>query len=498
MALSAAGVGRQVLSAAARLSCSTSSAPLRATISSVTAASATSSSLLPSLLCATHRATGATSPSHQREQRRFLNLHEYQSMRIMKEFHITTPKFAVASTAKEAEQEAATFLSESPSGDGEPVDFVVKAQVLAGGRGLGFFRENGYQGGVQVCESPREVGIVAEKMLGKTLVTKQTGKEGKLCNKVLVTERFFIRKEKYVAILMDRGAGGPILIGSARGGTSIEDIAHNYPESIHKMPIDINQGISEPRLREFAELLGFSGDRLEAACQCIRGLYELFRSKDCTQIEVNPLVETHDGRVLVCDAKLNFDDNAGFRQKDIFSQRDYSQEDPREVAADAADLNYIGLEGSIGCMVNGAGLAMATMDIIHLHGGSPANFLDVGGGADQHQIIEALKIIQQDKRANCVLVNIFGGIMRCDVIAKGLVAAAKEVGFDKPVVLRLEGTNKEAAKEVLKDVLTDPAYSALQLLQEDDFDKAAQLAVKVASVVDAAAKANLKVHISAP
>ncbi|OXB72112.1 UNVERIFIED_CONTAM: hypothetical protein H355_003859 [Colinus virginianus] len=404
----------------------------------------------------------------QTQQIRCLNLHEYQSMKLMQEFHINTPRFGVASTAKEAEREAAEFFSSEKAvdGDSEPVDFVVKAQVLAGGRGLGFFRENGYQGGVQICESPREVGIVADKMLGKTLVTKQTGKEGKLCNKVLVTERFFIRKERYVAILMDRGVGGPVLIGSARGGTSIEDIAHKHPESIHKMSIDICQGLSEARLREFAELLGFSGERIDAACQCIRGLYNLFRETDCTQIEVNPLVETHDGKVLVCDAKLNFDDNAAFRQKKIFGMRDVSQEDPREVAAEKAGLNYIGLDGSIACMVNGAGLAMATMDIVHLHGGAPANFLDVGGGAEQHQIVSALKIIQEDAKAKCVFVNIFGG------------------------------TNRNEARKVLAKVKTDPAYASLQLLQEDDFDKAAQLVVKVANIVDTVAKTNLKVRIS--
>lgn len=202
-------------------------------------------------------------------------------------------------------------------------------------------------------------------------------------------------------------------------------------------------GLPEARLREFGELLGFTGDRLDAACQCLRGLYDLFMKKDCTQIEVNPLVETHDGRVLVCDAKLNFDDNAAFRQKDIFSQRDFTQEDSREVEADKANLNYIGLEGSIGCVVNGAGLAMATMDIVQLYGGSPANFLDVGGSANQTQILSALSIIERDEKAKCVFVNIFGGIMRCDIIARGIAQAAKEINFSKPVVVSVLITKKE-------------------------------------------------------
>ena len=399
--------------------------------------------------------------------RRYLHLHEYQSLGVFSKFGVGVPRFEYA-TSPEAAAECAKRIT---GGKNEKV--VIKAQVLAGGRGLGHFKENGFKGGVKVCANPQEVSELSKNMIGKTLVTKQTGEAGKPCNGVLVSEFFTIAAEKYFAILMDRSFGGPVLVGSSKGGMSIEDVAHEYPDAIVKMPVDINTGISSAQAREMAEKIGFAGEACDAAVETIMGLYKTFIDCDCTMVEINPLSELTDGRVVVCDAKVNFDDNAAFRQKWIHDQRDRSQEDPREVEAAKFDLNYIGLDGSIGCMVNGAGLAMATMDLLKLFGGNPANFLDVGGSAQADQITAAFKILDQDPKVKSILVNIFGGIMRCDVVAEGIVQASKVLGLKKPVVVRLVGTNVEKGKKIIAD-------SGLKIYANDDLNAAAKKAVELA------------------
>jgi len=279
-----------------------------------------------------------------------------------------------------------------------------------------------------------------------------------------------LAREFYFAIMMDRASQGPMIIACAEGGTSIEDLAESNPEKIIKVPVNLQEGITDAQISKVVEGLTVSGDK-QAAGEQIRALYQLFVDKDCTMVEVNPLAEDVDGNLIAADAKIGFDDNASFRQQDIFAQRDESQEDPREVAANKFDLNYIGLDGAIGCMVNGAGLAMATMDIVSMHGGTPANFLDVGGSATTEQIEAAFEIITKDERVKCILVNIFGGIMRCDVIAEGIVAASKNLDLQIPVVVRLEGTNVEQGKQILRD-------SGLALISADDLDDAAKKAVK--------------------
>jgi succinyl-CoA synthetase beta subunit len=343
---------------------------------------------------------------------------------------------------------------------------VLKSQILAGGRGLGTFT-SGLKGGVHVVSVQDAPGLAA-KMLGGTLVTKQTGSKGKPVNTLYVAKKMKLLKEMYFAILLDRKTSGPVVIGCGEGGTSIEELAEKYPDKIIKMPIDIRTGMTNGQALKIVEGLSIQTDK-NAAAEQIKGLYRLFCERDCTMVEVNPLAETADG-LLAADAKLGFDDNAAFRQKELFSMRDVTQDDPREVEASKYDLNYIGLDGNIGCMVNGAGLAMATMDIIKAHGGSPANFLDVGGNASEEQVVAAFKILTADPQVKAILVNIFGGIMRCDVIASGIVNAAKQVGVKVPLVVRLEGTNVEEGKNILKG-------SDVEILSAGDLDDAAMKAV---------------------
>lgn len=346
-------------------------------------------------------------------------------------------------------------------------EVVVKSQIYAGGRGLGTFT-NGLKGGVHICTVNKALDL-AKQMLGQTLVTKQTGAAGKPVNTLYVARKMKLKREMYFAILLDRKTAGPVMIGCSEGGTSIEDLAEKYPDKIIKIPVDIRTGLTDAQALQMAKGLAVTGD-LQAAAQQIKGLYKLFDSCDCTMVEVNPLAEDESGALIAADAKLGFDDNAAYRQKDIFAMEDESQLDPREVAAAKYDLNYIGLDGNIGCMVNGAGLAMATMDIIKLHGGAPANFLDVGGNASEQQVVEAFKILTSDKQVKAILVNIFGGIMKCDVIASGIVSAAKQVGVQVPLVVRLEGTNVEAGKKILKT-------SGIDIIAADDLDDAATKAV---------------------
>merc|ERR1712151_1017038 len=353
---------------------------------------------------------------------------------------------------------------------------VIKSQDLAGGRGLGYFKEDNFQGGVHIV--PKEkVAEVADKMLGKTLITKQTGAEGKPNNTLLIAEKVSIASEKYFAILMDRGSGGPLMIGSKTGGTSIEDIAEADPTAIIKMPVDIMAGLSVEQASSMATQMGFTGSQNKEAATLIQNLYNVFVKCDCTMLEINPLASLSDGRVLVCDSKVGFDDNAEFRQKAIFEKRDVSQENPIEVEAKKFDLNYIKLDGSIACMVNGAGLAMSTMDLLSILGGQPANFLDVGGASTVETMTAAFKIIMGDPNVKSIFVNIFGGIARCDHIAEAVVAGVKAVGGNdaiKPLVVRLEGTNVEKGMEIIKN-------SGVNAFLTNDFTTGAKKAVELAT-----------------
>lgn len=419
-------------------------------------------------------------PATQRQQVRRLNLHEYQALEIMKGYGVATPRGIPATTPAEAE---AAF--NAIRGDRTGVDVVIKAQALTGGRGLGRFK-NGFQGGVHMCTKPEHAREIAEKMLGQTLVTKQTGEKGIEVAKVFLVERVYMRREMYFSILMDRASQGPVIVASPAGGTSIEDVAEATPELIFKEAIDIKVGPTDAQVKRLATSLGADDAALPKLESMIRNLYNLFIGVDATLVEINPLAETAQGDIFACDAKLNFDDNAAFRHTEIFAQRDKSQEDPREVEASAYDLNYIGLDGNIGCLVNGAGLAMATMDIISLFGGKPANFLDVGGGATESQVKKAFEILQADDQVKSILVNIFGGIMRCDVIAAGIIAAAKDLGLSKPIIIRLAGTNVEKARELI-------ANSGYKMIVDDDLDGAAQKAVKIAEIVSQAQAAKIRV-----
>jgi len=396
---------------------------------------------------------------------RHLNVHEHISMEIFNEHGITTPDGHVAFTPEEAKDAYEKM--------GNPKELVIKAQVLSGGRGLGTFK-NGFKGGVHMISSPTQAFDHASQMLGQELVTKQNPK-GIMCNRVYLMEKMAIQNEMYLSLLMDRGYGGPVMVGSPAGGTAIEDVAASNPELIFKEPIDIQTGLTPEITARMATNLGLKeGSEAHAKAETLmNNLYSMFLKCDCTQVEINPLAETASGDVVVCDAKVNFDDNAEFRNKDIHAKRDTTQEDSREVEASAYDLNYIGLDGNIGCMVNGAGLAMSTMDIIQLKGGSPANFLDVGGGATEDQVTKAFEILNADPKVKAILVNIFGGIMKCDIIASGIIAAANKIGLEKPLVVRLEGTNVEAAQKLI-------ANSGIEVTLADNLDDAAEKAVSLA------------------
>jgi succinyl-CoA synthetase beta subunit len=392
-----------------------------------------------------------------------MNIHEYQAKELLQKFDVATTRGRVAATLDEAEQIAREL------GD---IDIVVKAQIHAGGRGKGSFK-NGFKGGVHVRKTPDEVRDVAAKMLGQILVTHQTGPAGRLVNKVLVAESADISREIYFAVLLDRATAAPLIVASTEGGVEIEAVAVKSPEKIIREPIDPLAGMQPYQARKLASQLGFESSQLKNASKLFDGLYRTFIAYDCSMVEVNPLVVTNKGEVLALDAKFNFDDNALYRHPEIAAMRDIAEEDPREVEASKHGLNYIGLDGNIACLVNGAGLAMATMDIIKFYGGEPANFLDVGGGATEEQVTEAFKILIADKKVKAILVNIFGGIMKCDVIAQGIIAAAKTVKLSVPLVVRLEGTNVERGKQLLKE-------SGLALIAADDLADAAQKVVKAA------------------
>jgi succinyl-CoA synthetase beta subunit len=396
-----------------------------------------------------------------------MNIHEYQARELFEKFGVATTKGAVASTPDEAVAVAEKLGTK---------EFVVKAQIHAGGRGKGTFK-NGYKGGVQLTDSVAQVREIAGKMLGQVLVTHQTGPEGKQVNKVLVAEPATIARELYFAILLDRASGAPVIIASTEGGVDIESVAEHTPEKIFREPIHPTLGLQPFQTRKIAKALGLDGKQIAAASKLFSAMFRLFVARDCSQIEVNPLVVTKTGELLALDAKFNFDDNALYRQPEIVALRDKTEEDPREVAASEHSLNYIGLDGNIACLVNGAGLAMATMDIIQYAGGKPANFLDVGGGASKEQVTEAFKIILGDHNVQGILVNIFGGIMDCNVIATGILAAAKEVGLKIPLVVRLEGNNVEAGKKTLSE-------SGLAVISANDLADAAE---KIVAAVKKAA-----------
>ena len=396
-----------------------------------------------------------------------MNIHEYQARELFEQFGVATSKGKVASTAEEVFAIARGLGAKQ---------IAVKAQIHAGGRGQGTFK-NGFKGGVQICDTPEKARDFAAQMLGQTLVTHQTGPEGKLVSKVLVAEAVDIARELYFAIVLDRASSAPIVIASTEGGMDIEAVSEKTPERIFSEAIHPTLGLQAFQTRKLAAKLGLNGKLMAQAGKLFSAMFKLFMARDCSQIEVNPLVVTPDGLLLALDAKFNFDDNALFRQPEIVALRDKSEEDPREVAASEFNLNYIGLDGNIACLVNGAGLAMATMDIIQHCGGRPANFLDVGGGATKEQVTSAFQIILSDPNVRGILVNIFGGIMDCDVIANGIVAAAKETHLSIPLVVRLEGNNVEAGKKTL-------AESGLAVINGSDIADAAE---KIVAAVKEAA-----------
>ena len=379
-----------------------------------------------------------------------MNIHEYQAKQVLSEFGVPVPRGGVAFTPDEAVKVAEEL--------GGPV-WVVKAQIHAGGRGKG--------GGVKVVKSIDEVRAEAERMLGMTLVTHQTGPEGRIVGRVYIEEGSDIARELYLSALVDRATSQVSFIASTEGGMDIEEVAAETPEKILTISVDPAGGISGHHGRQIAFALGLEGDQVKQASALINNLYRAFVETDMSLLEINPLVVTGDGQLICLDAKVNFDSNALYRHDDIVALRDLDEEDPAEVKASEFDLSYIKLDGTIGCMVNGAGLAMATMDIIKLYGAEPANFLDVGGGATKEKVTEAFKIILSDDNVEGILVNIFGGIMRCDVIAEGVVAAARETELSVPLVVRLEGTNVDLGKKIM-------AESGLTIIPADDLDDAAE------------------------
>lgn len=387
-----------------------------------------------------------------------MNIHEYQAKELLGKFGVTVPRSKVAFSVQEAEEACKEFLKDGPV-------CVVKAQIHAGGRGKA--------GGVRLAKSVEEVVEHTKSILGSTLVTHQTGPEGKEVGKVLIEEGCDIARELYLGLVVDRDTHRVVVMASTEGGVEIEEVAAKTPEKILKQYIDPVVGLVPYQARNIAFGLGLEKKQVSKAVKFLGGLYQAFLTSDCSMVEINPLVVTGDGDLIALDAKIGFDDSALARHKDIEDMRDMAEEDPKEMAAEKFGLNYVSLDGSIGCMVNGAGLAMATMDIIKLYGASPANFLDVGGGATAETVTVAFKIIMSDPKVEAILVNIFGGIMRCDIIAEGIVQAAKDVGVKVPLVVRLQGTNSEAGKEILDN-------SDLNIITAERMDEAAEKVVAAA------------------
>ncbi|MFL5290862.1 MAG: ADP-forming succinate--CoA ligase subunit beta [Myxococcales bacterium] len=390
-----------------------------------------------------------------------MKIHEYQAKEILRGFGVAVPRGKLAKTPEEAVSAARELLANKPV-------CVVKAQIHAGGRGKG--------GGVKLARSPEEAGEIARKMLGMQLVTHQTGPQGQKVRRVYVEEGMDIARELYLGLTLDRTVSRNTMMASSEGGVEIEEVAAKHPEKILRETVDPVVGLAGYQGRDLAFALGLKGPEVNSFAKFASAMYRAFQATDASIVEINPLVVTKQGEVLALDAKMNFDDNALFRHKDIAALRDPDEEDPREQQAKEFDLNYIALEGNIACMVNGAGLAMATMDIIKSSGGMPANFLDVGGGADEEKVTAAFKLLVSDPQVKAVLVNIFGGIMKCDVIAAGIIAAAKQVHLHVPLVVRLEGTNVEQGKTLLRN-------SGLAIIPADDLGDAARKAVAAAKKV---------------
>jgi len=386
-----------------------------------------------------------------------LNIHEYQSKSILARYGVAVPKGRVAFTPDEAEDIAKNFMGDKLC--------VVKAQIHAGGRGKA--------GGVKLAKNHQEARQFAEAILGKKLVTHQTGPEGKEVKKVLIEEGCQIARELYLGLVVDRAKQRVVIMASQEGGVEIEEVAAKSPEKILKEYVDPAVGLIPFQARKLAFGLGIDKSLVNKAVKFMTGLYQAFVDSDCSMAEINPLVITKDGNIMALDAKMGFDDNGLFRHKDIHEMRDLDEEDPREVEASRYSLNYVALDGNIGCMVNGAGLAMATMDIIKLYGGMPANFLDVGGGATKEQVTAAFKILMSDEKVKAVLINIFGGIMRCDIIAEGVIEAAKEVGVKVPLVVRLQGTNVDLGRKIL-------SQSGLNIITAEKMNEAAEKVVAAA------------------
>ncbi len=391
-----------------------------------------------------------------------MNIHEYQAKALFEKYGVPVPKGAAATTPEEAAN-ALTQLPEGPT--------MVKSQIHAGGRGKGTFT-NGFKGGVKFCKTKHDAKEMAGNMLGNTLVTIQTGPAGRKVQTIYFTVASDIKKEYYLAILLDRATSRPVIVASTEGGVEIEKVAHDTPEKIHKVFVDPAYGLADFQVRDLIFKLGLTGNEAKNAAKLIRNLYTMYWETDAAMVEVNPLITTPSGEVLALDAKVSFDDNALFRHPEIVALRDLNEEDSKEIEASKYSLSYIALDGNIACLVNGAGLAMSTMDIIKHFGGTPANFLDVGGGASKDQVIAAFKIILGDSNVKGILVNIFGGIMDCNVIAQGIVEAVKEVGLKLPLVVRLEGNNVAAGKATLN-------ASGLKLVSGDTMADAAQKIVKL-------------------
>jgi succinyl-CoA synthetase beta subunit len=393
-----------------------------------------------------------------------MNIHEYQAKALLRSYGVPVSDGRVVMRAEEAKTAA---------GEMDGPLWVVKAQIHAGGRGKGSFKEPeaGEKGGVRLARSVGEAAEFARQMLGRTLVTVQTGPAGKQVNRIYIEDGSDISRELYLAMLIDRQSSRISFVVSTEGGMSIEDVAHDTPELITTFDVDPASGYSDFHGRRVAFALGLEGAQVKQCVGIVKNLYRLFVDKDMEMLEINPLVVMTDGNLKLLDAKMSFDGNALYRHADILTLRDETEEDPKELAASKFDLNYIALDGEIGCMVNGAGLAMATMDIIKLYGAEPANFLDVGGGATKEKVTEAFKIITSDPQVKGILVNIFGGIMRCDIIAEGIIAAVKEVGLTVPLVVRLEGTNVDLGNEIIRN-------SGLNVIAGDNLSDAAQKIVK--------------------
>jgi succinyl-CoA synthetase beta subunit len=396
-----------------------------------------------------------------------MNIHEYQAKALFEKFGVPVPKGAAAKTPEDFIN-ALTELPEGPT--------MVKSQIHAGGRGKGTFT-NGYKGGVKFCKTKAEAREIAGHMLGNTLVTAQTGPAGRKVQTVYFTVASDIKKEYYLAILLDRATSRPVIVASTEGGVEIEKVAHDTPEKIFKVVVDPAYGLADFQVRDLVGRLGLAGAEAKNASKLIRALYTMYWETDAAMVEVNPLITTPTGEVLALDAKVSFDDNALYRHPEIVALRDLNEEDPKEIEASKHSLSYIALDGNIACLVNGAGLAMSTMDIIKHFGGSPANFLDVGGGASKNQVVAAFKIILGDPNVGGIFVNIFGGIMDCNVIATGIVEAVREIGLRLPLVVRLEGNNVVAGKATL-------ASSGLTIVSGDSMADAAQ---KIVSLVAKAA-----------